>query len=171
MGPNGLNAPALLLRPGEAADEQAAIEVIRAAMSTYSDWCPGWSLPRDMEARERARWRTGDSSSQRLVACVGERVVGVSVSKQASIAVLSLLMVAPTAWGTEVAARLHDCVLREAAARSSIAIRLTVPEGNGRARRFYEKNGWQRTSMAARTHSWLGLPMLEYARDLTSLET
>jgi GNAT superfamily N-acetyltransferase len=136
-------------------------------MGTYSDWCPGWSLPHDMEARERARWRAGDPSSQRLVACVGERVVGVSVSKQAPIVVLSLLMVAPMAWGTGVAARLHDRALRNAATRS---IRLTVPEGNGRARRFYEKNGWRRTSAEARTHSWLGLPMLEYARDLVALE-
>jgi len=167
MEPTRLNAPALLLRQGDAADEQAAIEVMRAAMGTYSDWCPDWSLPHDMEARERVRWRAADSSSQRLVACVGERVVGVSVSKRAPIAVLSLLMVAPMAWGTGVAARLHDRALQDAAACSSIAIRLTVPEGNGRARRFYEKNGWRRTSATAQTHSWLGLPMLEYAQDLT----
>lgn len=153
----------MLLRQGDAADEQAAIELIRAAMGTYSDWCPGWSPPHDMEARERARWRASDSSLHRLVVCVGEQVVGVSVSKQGPSAVLSLLMVAPTAWGTGVAAGLHDRALRDTAASS---IRLTVPEGNGRARRFYEKNGWRRTSAAARTHSWLGLPMLEYARDV-----
>jgi GNAT superfamily N-acetyltransferase len=155
---------ALLLRQGNAADEQAAIEVIRAAMVTYGDWCPDWELPHDMEARERARWRASDSSLQRLVVCVDERVVGVSVSKRAPIAVLSLLMVAPMAWGTGVAMRLHDRALRDADARS---IRLTVPEANGRARRFYEKNGWRRTSARAQTNAWLGLPMLEYARDLT----
>ena len=155
----------LLLRQANAADEAAVLDVIRTAMATYSEWCPGWSLPLDMEVRERARWRTDDSPSQRLVACLGEQIVGVSVWKRASIAVLSLLMVAPSVWGTGVAPGLHNRTLRDAA-RSANAVRLTVPEGNGRARRFYEKNGWQRTSAAPLTHSWLGISMLEYARDL-----
>ncbi len=161
----------LLLRQADAIDEQAVIEVVRAAMGTYSDWCPGWSLPHDMEARERARWQADDSSLQRLVACLGEQIVGVSVSKRAPIAVLSLLMVAPCVWGTGVATGLHYRALQDAATCSSNAIRLTVPEGNGRARRFYEKNGWQRTSAAPQIHSWLRLPMLEYTRDLRTLES
>jgi GNAT superfamily N-acetyltransferase len=132
-------------------------------MATYGEWCHDWSLPPDMEDRERARWRTPDSSAQRLVAVVGGEIVGVSVLKQTPVAVLSLLMVDPAVWGTGVARCLHDRTLRDVAC-STKAVRLTVPEGNGRARRFYEKNDWQRSAATPSTHPWLDIPMLEYER-------
>ena len=47
--------------------------------------------------------------------------------------------VRPEAWGTGVAARLHDRVL---AALGPGPARLWVLEENHRARRFYERRGW-----------------------------
>lgn len=154
----------LLLREANATDEQAVIEVVRAAMSTYSDWCADWLLPHDMEARERDRWRADDLVSHRIVAYMGERIVGVSVWMQAPTAVLSLFMVSPSVWGAGVASALHDRTLREATTPSSTVMRLTVPEGNRRARRFYERNRWQEKSVLPKIHPWLRLPMLEYER-------
>lgn len=154
------------LREGRAEDEDAVISVIRAAMDTYRTWCSGWTLPHDLEGRERERWRTDSPASQRVVACLEEGVVGVSVWSEAPVAVLSLLMVAPSAWETGVAVALHDLTVRDAAACSATTIRLTVPERNTRARRFYEKRGWQRTSSAPEIHPWLGMAMLEYTREL-----
>lgn len=161
-----MSTAGLLLREADSDDEQAVIDVIRAAMDTYSNWCPSWSPPPDLEARERTRLRADDSASQRVVACLDERVVGVSVWKRAPIAVLSLLMVAPSAWGVWVAGALHERALRDAATSPSKAIRLTVPEGNGRARRFYEKNRWQKIAVPPQIHPWLRFPMLQYARRL-----
>lgn len=53
---------------------------------------------------------------------------------------LNGLYVRPEAWGTGVAARLHDRAL--AALGPGIA-RLWVLEENQRARRFYERRGWR----------------------------
>jgi GNAT superfamily N-acetyltransferase len=55
---------------------------------------------------------------------------------------LDALYVRPAAWGTGVAARLHDRAveaLREAGVRRA---RLWVLEENRRARRFYERRNW-----------------------------
>jgi GNAT superfamily N-acetyltransferase len=55
---------------------------------------------------------------------------------------LDALYVRPAAWGTGVAARLHDRAveaLREAGVERA---RLWVLEENRRARRFYERRGW-----------------------------
>jgi GNAT superfamily N-acetyltransferase len=56
---------------------------------------------------------------------------------------LDALYVRPAAWGTGVAARLHDravAALREAGVERA---RLWVLDANGRARRFYERRGWR----------------------------
>jgi GNAT superfamily N-acetyltransferase len=56
---------------------------------------------------------------------------------------LNGLYVRPEAWGTGLAARLHDravAALREAGIATA---RLWVLEHNLRARRFYERRGWQ----------------------------
>lgn len=52
---------------------------------------------------------------------------------------LNGLYVRPEAWGTGVAARLHD---RALAALGPGRARLWVLEENRRARRFYERRGW-----------------------------
>ncbi|MGZ4388822.1 MAG: N-acetyltransferase family protein [Gaiellaceae bacterium] len=53
---------------------------------------------------------------------------------------LNGLYVRPEAWGTGVAALLHD---RALAALGSGTARLWVLEENHRARRFYERRGWR----------------------------
>jgi GNAT superfamily N-acetyltransferase len=55
---------------------------------------------------------------------------------------LEALYVAPPAWGTGVADRLHDAAVAELRARGVDRARLWVLEENHRARRFYERHGW-----------------------------
>jgi GNAT superfamily N-acetyltransferase len=52
------------------------------------------------------------------------------------------LYVVPGAWGTGVAAVLHDAALAELA--DCAEVKLWVLEENRRARAFYEKHGWRR---------------------------
>lgn len=55
---------------------------------------------------------------------------------------LDALYVRPEAWGTGVAARLHDLAVGELRERGVGRARLWVLEANVRGRRFYERRGW-----------------------------
>jgi GNAT superfamily N-acetyltransferase len=56
---------------------------------------------------------------------------------------LEAIYVRPHAWGSGLAAELHDAALEELLARGVSRARLWVLEGNSRARRFYERLGWR----------------------------
>lgn len=154
-----------ILHPG-VEDEDAVIDLIVSAMATYTDWCPGFRAPADGPRRERARLRTAGSEVTWLLARRDERIIGVSRWVLGDPATLSLLMVAPSSWGSGVGSALHDRALSEMTMAGLGDARLTVPLGNLRARRFYRRLGWRQTSAPPTTHTWLGLQMLEYARAL-----
>jgi RimJ/RimL family protein N-acetyltransferase len=61
------------------------------------------------------------------------------------------LYVVPDAWGTGVALALHDAAL--AAMPDCAEVKLWALEENGRARRFYEKQGWRRNG-ESRLSDW-----------------
>jgi GNAT superfamily N-acetyltransferase len=84
-----------------------------------------------------------------LAACVREE----------GTAELRSLYVVPEAWGSGVAAALHETALEWMRSRAGEAI-LWVGEANGRARRFYEREGW--TGDGERRASSLGMPELRY---------
>jgi GNAT superfamily N-acetyltransferase len=56
---------------------------------------------------------------------------------------LWMLFVRPSWWGTGLAGELHGAFVAEAAARGYAHARLFTPEHNARARRFYERVGWE----------------------------
>jgi GNAT superfamily N-acetyltransferase len=56
---------------------------------------------------------------------------------------LEALYVHPSAWGTGVAATLHDAAVAELRAQGVTGARLWTLERNERARRFYERHGWR----------------------------
>jgi GNAT superfamily N-acetyltransferase len=74
-------------------------------------------------------------------------------------------VVRPDHWGTGLARTLHDAALAEARRRGVTAARLIVAADHGRARRFYDREGW-----AAYGEEVLdpvsGLVILEYRRPL-----
>jgi GNAT superfamily N-acetyltransferase len=55
---------------------------------------------------------------------------------------LRSLYVVPEAWGTGVAQRLMEAALDAMRERGATEAILWVVEGNDRARRFYEREGW-----------------------------
>jgi GNAT superfamily N-acetyltransferase len=79
---------------------------------------------------------------------------------------LEALYVLPEAWGTDVAARLHDAALAALAAAGVARARLWVLEENTRARRFYERCGWSADG-STRVVAFPPHPLdLGYVRDL-----
>ena len=53
------------------------------------------------------------------------------------------LYVVPECWGSAVATRLHDAALDHCRSLGDDECRLWVLEENARARRFYERRGWE----------------------------
>lgn len=99
-------------------------------------------------ARRTAMWRTlaADSSSPSFVAVAEDRIVGVvnvgPARDGSSVGEVRVLYVEPGWWGRGAGQRLLERAHTELARRWDEAI-LSVLAANPRARRFYERNGWQ----------------------------
>jgi len=129
-----VSAASLTLRPYQAADEETAIEL----------WRRTWQIayPRlDFTARLdwwRQRWRNELAPTATItIAEAGGEVVGF-VTVDRNTMYLDQIVVAPEAWGSAVAAAL----LAEAKRLSPAGLDLAVNADNGRAIRFYEKQGF-----------------------------
>jgi GNAT superfamily N-acetyltransferase len=79
------------------------------------------------------------------------------------LAHLSDLFLVPERWGTGLASELLSQAVAEAGARGLTAVRLYVAEGQLRARRFYEREGF--AQVGGPMDVGLGLPSLEYRRE------
>jgi GNAT superfamily N-acetyltransferase len=77
---------------------------------------------------------------------------------------LRSLYVVPEAWGSGVARSLLEKALESMRARGASEAILWVVEENGRARRFYEREGW--TADGVTRVSELGAPEIRYRRTL-----
>jgi GNAT superfamily N-acetyltransferase len=77
------------------------------------------------------------------------------------------LFVRPPWWGTGLASTLHAEAVRETAARGFTAMRLYTPAGQGRARRFYEREGWVAAGPPFDDADF-GMPLVEYRRAISS---
>jgi GNAT superfamily N-acetyltransferase len=81
------------------------------------------------------------------------------------LAHLSQIFVLRDQWGSGVAAELLTGAVGEARRRGYERMRLFTPRDHGRARRFYEREGWRPTG-EKRFGPELGLQIVEYAIDL-----
>jgi ribosomal protein S18 acetylase RimI-like enzyme len=116
-----------------------------------------------------------DGPAVTLVACEADRVLGYASLGPArdadavSLGELWALYVAPEAWGSGVGASLLAAVDEALAARGFPEVVLWVLEANRRARRFYEKHGFELDG--GRTEpieaGWI-LPHLRYRRVITA---
>lgn len=129
-----MSAASVTLRPYRESDEAAAIEL----------WRRTWQIayPRlDFTARLdwwRERWRKELVPSATVtVAETQAQLVGF-VTVDPKTMYLDQIVVAPEAWGSDVAAAL----LAEAKRLSPAGLDLAVNADNGRAIRFYEKQGF-----------------------------
>ncbi len=80
---------------------------------------------------------------------------------------LELLYVAPEFWGTGVAAALLRWAAHQASSLGAQFMRLRVVEGQGRARRFYEREGWSYDSEVPPSRNAF-FPLLCMRSNLTS---
>jgi putative acetyltransferase len=127
-----VNAP-LKVRPYVAADEDAAIELWRRTwQETYPDI--------DFTARVdwwRERWRNElVPAAQIMIAELNGALAGFVTVDEAGY--LDQIVVAPEAWGSDVAVALIDAAKRISPTR----LDLLVNQDNARAIRFYEKHGF-----------------------------
>jgi putative acetyltransferase len=129
-----VSAAPVTLRPYQAADEETAIEL----------WRRTWQIayPRlDFTARLdwwRQRWRTelAPTTTITMAEAAGQLVGFLTVDPKTMY--LDQIVVAPEAWGSKTAGAL----MAEARRLSPAGLDLTVNADNGRAIRFYEKQGF-----------------------------
>lgn len=159
-------------------DDAAAItETIDGGFDGYRAWAPaGWAPPAaSAERLERLARALASEDVWCLLALDGEDAAGhVALSPTtmedpapAPAGVINLwqLFVRPAWQGRGVAQELMAAAVEEARSRGFASLRLWTPQGAGRARRFYEREGWTATG---RVHpdSPSGLVTVEYARAL-----
>jgi putative acetyltransferase len=141
------------LRPYQAADEDAAIEL----------WRRTWQLAYphlDFAARLdwwRERWRSElvGTATITLAVSAGQLVGFVTVDPQTLY--LDQIVVAPEAWGSRIA----HALLAEAKRLSPAGLDLKVNADNARAIRFYEKQGFAVTGTDVNPRS--GAPIRKMA--------
>jgi predicted N-acetyltransferase YhbS len=166
----------MLIRPATHADADAIAAMVVEADATFTEFAEaGWTPPSYESEVEKARSTVAEPDSWTRIAEVEGAVVGYVSFTAATLtrepvddpelAHLGRLFVRPTHWGAGVATALHAKALAAAAAQGFTAMRLFTPAAHGRARRFYEREGWH--AMAGEIPAGkLGLALTEYRRAL-----
>jgi GNAT superfamily N-acetyltransferase len=167
-------AEAIELRRATVADARALAVGVIDGVADYPAFAPpGWSAP-SLEA-EIAHLQT--SLADEAVQCIaaerdGEVVGQITLLAAARaphpiddprLAHVSNLFVRRDHWGGGLARDLHAAALDAARDGGFTELRLFVAEGQGRARRFYEREGWQPAGEPF-DDPIPGLTMIEYRR-------
>jgi GNAT superfamily N-acetyltransferase len=164
-------------RVAEAADAAAISAILDEAVEGYRSWAPSeWAPPVRTQA-DIARFADdlGRSDVWCLLALDDQRVIG-----HAALSLLTMedpepppagtinlwqLFVRPAWQGCGIATWLMEAAASEARQRGFTRMRLWTPQGQSRARRFYEREGWTLTG-GLHEDSPFGLPLVEYTRTL-----
>jgi GNAT superfamily N-acetyltransferase len=128
----------------EARSEEAGLLATvqeQASVAALAHIFPPERYPYPREAvQERWSGALADAARQALIAIERDEPVGAACVSEGW---LDGLYVVPTRWGTGLADELHDRALEIVRNLGSASCRLWVLEDNARARRFYERRGWQ----------------------------
>jgi GNAT superfamily N-acetyltransferase len=156
-----------LIRRATADDAEAVARLVERGLATYRSFAPeGWEPPPQHAARYRERIaRPGNVG---FVAEVGGRVVGhvaFDPSEHSGLAHLWNLYLDEEHWGTGLAVELHARAVEAALNAGFAEMRLYVPAGQARARRFYEREGW-RFASAEVTAFDIGIELIEMRRPI-----
>jgi GNAT superfamily N-acetyltransferase len=113
---------------------------------------PDWSPPSVETEIELLQGLLGDADVWCLLAEADGRLVGqitflpaarhARAADEPGLAHLRNLFIHQDFWGSGLAGKLHAAAVEEARARGFTQMRLFTPAGHGRARRFYEREGW-----------------------------
>jgi GNAT superfamily N-acetyltransferase len=162
------------LRRATAADAEAIARAAVEAVADYPDFAPpGWHGPTYEHELADARAVLGDAEYHCIVAELDGAVVGqVAVLPVAragrpvddpTLAHLRNLFLDRSQWGSGLASALMDAAMADARERGFAQMRLFVAEGQARARRFYEREGWSAAGEPF-DDPVPGLRMVEYRR-------
>ena len=163
--------PSITTRVATAADVDILLANVQLGFNSYVEFAPaGWRPPDVFADRAVSAERLASDETWGLLAFDGSEPAGHIAFFQArhriertvipGLAHVWQLFVRPAWWGTGVAAVLHDAGLTEMRAREFACARLYTPSRHVRARRFYERRGWQLTG-----EEWnenLALMLVEY---------
>jgi GNAT superfamily N-acetyltransferase len=166
----------LEFRDATAADAPRLAVVMAEGFDSYRAFAPaGWQPPSADEFRDAMAKRLGQPGVWCRLAERGPDLAGYVALLPAAesrrpvadprLAHFWMLFVSAAWWGTGLAAALHAAACEAAAARGFTAMRLFTPTGQERARRFYEREGWQLTE-GPHVEEDLGLSVVEYRRAL-----
>jgi GNAT superfamily N-acetyltransferase len=140
-------------RAATTADAERLARAVVDELEGYRSFAPGgWTPPPVATEVTHLRGLLGDERVWCLLAEAEGEVVGQITCLPAARAVhpvddpalahLRNLFVRRDLWGTGLATALHAAALAEARGRGFAQMRLFTPAGQGRARRFYEREGW-----------------------------
>jgi GNAT superfamily N-acetyltransferase len=168
--------PPMTIRLATAADADALAATVAEGFDGYREFAPpGWEPPDMVIEAERMRETLGRPGTWCEVAERDGEIVGhvafmaarshpLGAAVDDSVAHLWQLFVRRPFWGTGAAPQLLADAVAEAGARGFATMRLFTPEGQMRARRFYEREGW--TLYGPAFDGGLGIPLVEYRRTL-----
>ena len=153
-------------------DAEPIARLVIDGFDTYRAFTPpGWEPPTLQSELDHLEHLLPDERVWMLLAEDGDRLVGqVSIlpsertphpGPEPSLAHLRNLFVARDHWGSGLAIALHAASVEEARRRGFAQMRLFTPADHGRARRFYEREGWvQRAEPFDEPR--LGMALVEY---------
>jgi GNAT superfamily N-acetyltransferase len=160
-------APELTFRVATTADALAMAETVGIGFDGYRSFAPpGWQPPSFAIEVTTIRERLVRPDAWALLAFDGAEPAGqvaLLADPAPTTVYLWQLFVRPAHWGTGLASRLHAAFLAEARERGYEHGRLRTPAGQARARRFYERHGWE-TDGVASFEEGLELELLVYTR-------
>jgi GNAT superfamily N-acetyltransferase len=166
------------LRLATAADAERLAANVTAGFESYRSFAPpGWQPPSaDGELALMDEGLKRDDVWVLLAEVDGELAGHVAIrsaesaprgSREPGLAHFWQLFVKPAWHGSGLAVQLHDEAIREAGERGFTAIRLYAAEGQARARRFYEREGWIAQGPADQLPGFR-MPVIEYRRPISS---
>ena len=162
----------LRVRPATTSDADALAQTVAEGFESYRDFAPDdWCPPDRLELAIGIAVRLRAEDQHTWVAeeddgTIAGQAAYVPAARSRhpvhdpSLAHLGQLFVRRAHWGTGLARHLLSLVVADATEREFAAMRLFTPVGHARARRFYEREGWEPR----------GEPMLEQPRGLELIE-
>ena len=160
------------LRPATPADAEQLAASVSEGFEAYRDFAPaGWEPPSAAAELRLLREGLARADAWCELAEVGGALAGHVAIRAAATATYSSpepglahfwqLFVKPAWHGSGLATALHADAVREAGERGYLAMRLFAAAGQGRARRFYEREGWTAEGPPFDLPGF-GLPVVEY---------
>ncbi len=167
---------AVQYRAAATRDVDALARLFAEGIATYREFAPeGWEPNAENEPVVLPRL-LGDDRVWCLIAEEGGTIVGqvmimpvelsVRPVTEAGLAHLRNLFVSESHWGTGLARDLNGAAVGAAHARGYSRMRLFTATAHGRARRFYEREGWFQVG-AEFLDEGMGLPLIEYRHELS----